>query len=289
VKTGTTNDYRDGWAMGFTPYVTVGVWTGNNNNESIDSVGGVDTGGRIWNGIMERLFRTRELDDFLRNQGKVPLNFPDLTTYGLTEQPVCGIGSSFGGRGTEWFTKEMAEVNRSGSCGLYNAVQVVRAADGTLCLPRPGVNYGSALTTLQLPNAPQVGDDMRVLGTSGRITGGAAGAATAVAPQNVCAPGIDVEQSAASPSPSAQPSGSAALPSPSALPSASGVPQPQPVPASPVPSVPPAAVPAPSVVPVPSVPPVPAPSVPPVPAPSIAPIPAPPLPSAAPSLPPTQP
>jgi len=302
VKTGTTNDYRDGWAMGFTPYVTVGVWTGNNNNESIDSVGGVDTGGRIWNGIMERLFRTRELDDFLRNNGKVPLNFPDLTTYGLTERPVCGIGSSFGGRGTDWFTKEMAEQNSLASCGLYNAVRVVRAADGTLCLPRPGVNYGSALTTLQLPNAPQVGDDMRVLGASGRIAGGAAGAniagmGAAVAPQNVCAPDLELAEPVASSSTLAQPSASAAaLPSTLAQPSASIAPQPQSVPASPVPSVPPVVVPAPSIAPVPapSVAPVPAPSIAPVPVPSVPPVPAPsvapiPVPSAPPSVPPVQP
>ncbi|MEI7772129.1 MAG: transglycosylase domain-containing protein, partial [Chloroflexales bacterium] len=33
VKTGTSNDWRDAWAAGFTPFLTVGVWTGNNNNE----------------------------------------------------------------------------------------------------------------------------------------------------------------------------------------------------------------------------------------------------------------
>ncbi len=32
LKTGTTNDYRDAWAMGYTPSLVVGVWAGNNNN-----------------------------------------------------------------------------------------------------------------------------------------------------------------------------------------------------------------------------------------------------------------
>jgi len=32
LKTGTTNDYRDAWAMGYTPFITVGVWAGNNDN-----------------------------------------------------------------------------------------------------------------------------------------------------------------------------------------------------------------------------------------------------------------
>ncbi|MBI2482872.1 PBP1A family penicillin-binding protein [Candidatus Uhrbacteria bacterium] len=32
AKTGTTNDWRDAWTMGFTPSLAVGVWVGNNNN-----------------------------------------------------------------------------------------------------------------------------------------------------------------------------------------------------------------------------------------------------------------
>ncbi len=29
VKTGTTNDFRDNWTIGFTPDLVVGVWVGN--------------------------------------------------------------------------------------------------------------------------------------------------------------------------------------------------------------------------------------------------------------------
>ncbi|HVM77319.1 MAG TPA: transglycosylase domain-containing protein [Candidatus Paceibacterota bacterium] len=32
LKTGTSNDYRDAWAMGYTPSLVVGVWAGNNDN-----------------------------------------------------------------------------------------------------------------------------------------------------------------------------------------------------------------------------------------------------------------
>jgi 1A family penicillin-binding protein len=32
VKTGTTNDYRDAWIMGYTPSIAVGAWAGNNDN-----------------------------------------------------------------------------------------------------------------------------------------------------------------------------------------------------------------------------------------------------------------
>ncbi len=35
VKTGTTNDYRDVWTVGYTPNIAVGMWAGNNDNSSI--------------------------------------------------------------------------------------------------------------------------------------------------------------------------------------------------------------------------------------------------------------
>lgn len=35
VKTGTTNDFRDAWIIGYTPGISVGAWTGNNDNSSM--------------------------------------------------------------------------------------------------------------------------------------------------------------------------------------------------------------------------------------------------------------
>lgn len=35
AKTGTTNDYRDAWIIGYTPDIVVGAWAGNNDNESM--------------------------------------------------------------------------------------------------------------------------------------------------------------------------------------------------------------------------------------------------------------
>ncbi len=40
LKTGTTNDYRDAWAMGYTPNMVAGVWAGNNNNVPMERKGG---------------------------------------------------------------------------------------------------------------------------------------------------------------------------------------------------------------------------------------------------------
>ncbi len=55
AKTGTTNDYRDGWLMGYTPSLVVGVWGGNNDNSEMKrGAGGSTVAGPIWNSFMRR-------------------------------------------------------------------------------------------------------------------------------------------------------------------------------------------------------------------------------------------
>lgn len=52
VKTGTTDDNRDAWAIGYTPDIAIGVWVGNNDNEVMVS-GGADMAGPIWRATMQ--------------------------------------------------------------------------------------------------------------------------------------------------------------------------------------------------------------------------------------------
>ena len=52
VKTGTTDDNRDAWAIGYTPDIAVGVWVGNNDNTVMKS-GGADMAGPIWRYTMQ--------------------------------------------------------------------------------------------------------------------------------------------------------------------------------------------------------------------------------------------
>jgi 1A family penicillin-binding protein len=54
AKTGTTNDNRDAWVLGFSPDITVGVWSGNNNNLSMRS-GGIAISGPLWNRVMKEV------------------------------------------------------------------------------------------------------------------------------------------------------------------------------------------------------------------------------------------
>lgn len=53
VKTGTTNDNRDSWTVGYTPQIVTGVWVGNNNNHSMNDITGSTGAAPIWQAIME--------------------------------------------------------------------------------------------------------------------------------------------------------------------------------------------------------------------------------------------
>jgi membrane peptidoglycan carboxypeptidase len=54
-KTGTTQDSRDAWFIGFTPRIIVGVWVGNDNHSPMKGVTGGDLPARIWRAFLTKL------------------------------------------------------------------------------------------------------------------------------------------------------------------------------------------------------------------------------------------
>ena len=63
VKTGTTNDNRDAWTIGYTPSYAVGVWVGNNDNTAMIS-GGSDMAGPIWRNTMNKILANSANEQF---------------------------------------------------------------------------------------------------------------------------------------------------------------------------------------------------------------------------------
>lgn len=58
AKTGTTNDYRDAWVIGYTPHIVVGAWTGNNDNSPINKKVAGYIVAPMWHKFMEEAFKT---------------------------------------------------------------------------------------------------------------------------------------------------------------------------------------------------------------------------------------
>ncbi len=86
AKTGTTNDYRDVWVVGYTPSVVLGMWGGNNNNTPIDKkVAGLVLA-PIWHKAMQVVIGTSTVEYFpdpLPNTSSKPILRGDYCTDGI--------------------------------------------------------------------------------------------------------------------------------------------------------------------------------------------------------------
>lgn len=62
VKTGTTNDKRDNWTVGYTKSIVMGVWVGNNDNSPMNQqiASGITGASPIWNAFMKELLSKYE-------------------------------------------------------------------------------------------------------------------------------------------------------------------------------------------------------------------------------------
>jgi len=69
AKTGTTNEYRDGWTVGYTPDLVTGVWVGNNDNESMKNGAGLNVAAPIWKAYMRSALAGTSNKAFTRPPG----------------------------------------------------------------------------------------------------------------------------------------------------------------------------------------------------------------------------
>lgn len=67
AKTGTTQENRDGWLIGYTPSLAAGVWTGNNDNSSMTKQGaGLSAAGPMWNDFMSKALDGSPAEQFIK-------------------------------------------------------------------------------------------------------------------------------------------------------------------------------------------------------------------------------
>ncbi len=75
-KTGTTNDHKDGWFIGYTRYYTSGIWVGYDLPREMDDLWGNTYPGYIWKDFMEKI-----------HVGKQPLEFLPYMEITPPEEP----------------------------------------------------------------------------------------------------------------------------------------------------------------------------------------------------------
>jgi peptidoglycan glycosyltransferase len=147
VKTGTTNDWRDAWAAGYTPFLTVGVWTGNNNNEPTARVESLTGGGVIWRNVMEELFvwareRPRYAALFAAPyaDGVIPTNFALPQDGSVERKPICALPGPYGGYNDELFSRQMLTAALTSQISGTAAVSL-----------QPGPALDTALKQVKIP------------------------------------------------------------------------------------------------------------------------------------------
>ncbi len=121
VKTGTTNDIRDNWTIGYTPSYVVGVWVGNNDNTSMSKVASGITGAApIWNRIISFILKGKPDEQPQKPDGVVAVQI-DAYGGGL---PVSGRPTR-----SEYFIKGTEPTSPS---PIYAKVRISKHQNGKL-------------------------------------------------------------------------------------------------------------------------------------------------------------
>ncbi|GAB4433348.1 MAG: PBP1A family penicillin-binding protein [Chloroflexi bacterium OHK40] len=120
AKTGTSNDFRDSWALGYSTDVTIGVWVGNNDSTPMQEVAGANGAGQIWRELMIRY-----------HLGRPPTPFP--RPPGVEELPIC---ADTGGRPGAACPRPISELFAAGTgpAEVEVVYQTVRVGGDGSCL-----------------------------------------------------------------------------------------------------------------------------------------------------------
>ncbi len=78
VKSGTTNDYRDAWVVGYTPNFSAGVWIGNNDNSSMEKKVAGFIAAPLWNEFFGEVLKNLPKEEFV---------FPEQTNSTAVVKP----------------------------------------------------------------------------------------------------------------------------------------------------------------------------------------------------------
>jgi len=86
VKTGTTDDYRDAWTIGYTPDLVAGVWVGNADSTPMERVYGSRGAGPIWHSFMEATLAGTPVREFKQPEGMVTVEICPISGKLHTEK-----------------------------------------------------------------------------------------------------------------------------------------------------------------------------------------------------------
>lgn len=90
AKTGTTDDFRDSWTIGYTPQLVLGVWVGNNDNSPMEGLSGARGAALIWHDVMIEVLKDAPHPDFARPDGVIEVEVCPISGQKRTD--LCPPG-----------------------------------------------------------------------------------------------------------------------------------------------------------------------------------------------------
>lgn len=79
IKTGTTNDNRDAWTVGFTPSLVTAVWVGNFDNSPMNGIMGSTGASPIWKNFMTKVLKGTAQENWERPDGIIDVTVDALS------------------------------------------------------------------------------------------------------------------------------------------------------------------------------------------------------------------
>jgi membrane peptidoglycan carboxypeptidase len=95
AKTGTTNDNKDAWTVGYTPSVATAVWAGNNDGTKMTNAGGVTAAAPIWNRYMKFALTKFKKENFKKPSGVKTITLDALTGRQVTSATTSKVTDIF--------------------------------------------------------------------------------------------------------------------------------------------------------------------------------------------------
>lgn len=117
AKTGTTNNYKDAWTMGYTPSLVAGVWTGNTGGQAMNrGAGGSTVAAPVWNSFMQKALSGTTVEGF--TSPEIPTTGKAMLDGEIPAETVT-IDSISGKLATEYTPERYREEK---SCGEYHTI-----------------------------------------------------------------------------------------------------------------------------------------------------------------------
>ncbi|MBI2907535.1 MAG: PBP1A family penicillin-binding protein [Chloroflexi bacterium] len=142
AKTGTTNDWRDNWTIGYTPQLVTGVWVGNADFSQMYESYGSTAAAPIWSQFMEKALEGQPAEPF-------------KVSSGIVKATVCAIS---GQKPTPLCDKTKTEVFLEGTvpqkpCDVHQAFRIDRTTGKLATSATPPQNVEEQVFLVLPPEA----------------------------------------------------------------------------------------------------------------------------------------